>query len=105
VGKSPRVPLTSGCTVSPKYTGNAREAIPTQNPATHRPAKIIGTPFAKAINKNAAKEENEMCWRMEIFFKKVYGLTHPLGLLAPTSKPQGGLFVYEVYGLGLILSG
>lgn len=53
VGSSPKVPRTSGCTVSPKYTGNARDAMPTQKPAIHLPAKIMGTPFARPINKNA----------------------------------------------------
>lgn len=57
VGSKPRVPRTSGCTVSPKYTGRARDAMPTQKPAIHLPAKIIGTPFARAINKNAGKRK------------------------------------------------
>lgn len=39
VGNRPNVPLTSGCTVSPKYTGNDKEAIPTQNPDKARPIK------------------------------------------------------------------
>lgn len=37
VGKSPNVPRTSGCTVSPKYTGSERDNIPTHIPAMARP--------------------------------------------------------------------
>lgn len=37
VGRRPSVPLTSGWTVSPRYTGSDREAIPTQSPAKLRP--------------------------------------------------------------------
>lgn len=37
VGNKPKVPLTSGWTVSPRYTGSDREAIPTQNPDKARP--------------------------------------------------------------------
>ena len=39
MGKSPNVPLTSGWTVSPKYTGRESDAIPTQNPERARPGK------------------------------------------------------------------
>lgn len=37
VGKSPKVPRTSGCTVSPKYTGKDSDRIPTQTPAIALP--------------------------------------------------------------------
>lgn len=37
VGSSPSVPRTSGCTVSPKYTGKDNDATPTENPDKARP--------------------------------------------------------------------
>lgn len=42
VGIKPRVPRTSGCIVSPKYTGNAKDATPTLNPHNERPTNTIG---------------------------------------------------------------
>lgn len=58
VGKRPNVPLTWGCTVSPKYTGRPNEAIPTQNPAMARPAITIWTFTAIAIRTKAVKKTN-----------------------------------------------
>lgn len=59
VGKSPSVPLTSGWTVSPKYTGKAKEATPTQNPVIDLPAKIILIFDASAIIRNAKKTNKQ----------------------------------------------
>lgn len=56
VGKRPNVPLTWGCTVSPKYTGRPNEATPTQNPAMARPAITICTLTAIAIRIKAANK-------------------------------------------------
>lgn len=53
VGTNPSVPRTSGWIVSPRYTGRASEAMPTQNPEIDLPAKTIGTFTANAINRNA----------------------------------------------------
>lgn len=57
VGKRPNVPLTWGCTVSPKYTGRPNEAIPTQKPAMARPAITICTLTATAIKIKAEKKK------------------------------------------------
>lgn len=43
VGSKPSVPRTSGCTVSPRYTGNDKDATPTQKPDNARPASTIHT--------------------------------------------------------------
>lgn len=60
VGKRPNVPLTWGCTVSPKYTGRPSEATPTQNPAMARPAIIICTLTAMAIRIKAVNNTNNV---------------------------------------------
>lgn len=60
VGNRPNVPLTWGCTVSPKYTGRPNEATPTQNPAMARPAITICTLTAIAIRINAVNEKKSI---------------------------------------------
>jgi hypothetical protein len=53
VGIKPRVPRTSGCIVSPKYTGSVREETPTANPHSARPINTIVTFLANAISNQA----------------------------------------------------
>lgn len=53
VGKRPRVPRTSACIVSPRYTGNESDAMPTQNPHRARPASTMATFAAREISSQA----------------------------------------------------
>ena len=59
VGISPSMPRTSGCTVSLRYTGSDREAMPTQKPMMARPPRIMATLLASAIRNQAAERERE----------------------------------------------
>jgi len=68
VGRSPSVPLTCGCTVSPKYTGRAKDASPTQRPATARPPSIIGKFVARPIKKNA---EIQIKYSINTYFNQI----------------------------------